>query len=245
MRNAPAATGRRARIRTSIRGACVAPFDEAEDARTGQERRPAGAGCLRRSPSGVSRLDQAVDERGGRARWPAIAPGRSTRRPCAGGAGANRRGSSARTARPTGMLTKNTHSPAGSRRQGAADERARRESGSAERRPDAECLVTFGAVKEPGDGGQRRRGQQRRAHPLGDPAADQHRPARGEPGDQRGEHEQRQAGQQRCGGRRSASAEPPAEEHEAAETQRVRGDRPGELTRGRAAGRSRCWAAPR
>ncbi|CAA9552762.1 MAG: hypothetical protein AVDCRST_MAG49-1931, partial [uncultured Thermomicrobiales bacterium] len=86
--------------------------------------------------------------------------------------------------------------PAGVLDEQAADDRAERQAGDRDRRPDAERAAALLRREGLGDQGERERHDQRRADPLQGPHRDQDLDALGEGGDQRGAGEDGDADQE-------------------------------------------------
>lgn len=117
--------------------------------------------------------------------------------------------------------------PAGPVGQRPAQEHTDGRSGAADGGPDAERLVAFRAVEAGCDDRERGRGEQSGSDALGHPAAQQHGRARGEPGDQGRGGEHRDPGEDGAVGAEHVG-EAPAEQHQPAEAQGVRGHHPGQ-----------------
>ncbi len=143
------------------------------------EERQQGGGVR---PAAVARFDQAVDEgRGARGDQQRAGEVEAC---VLRDAGRNEGGEGAHQEQSDGHVDVEDPLPAGSVGQRSAEEYARRGAGAADRRPDAQGLVAFGAVEAGGDQGQGGRGQQGRADALADPAAEQRRGVLGQAGDQ-------------------------------------------------------------
>jgi hypothetical protein len=111
----------------------------------------------------------------------------------------------------------------------SAEEDARRAAGAGDRAPDAQRPVALGAVAEGGrDDRERRRRDDRGAEALGGAGGDQLALGRREPGEQRGDPDQQQAGHEDAPATEQVGGAA-AEQEEAAEGEDIGVDDPGQV----------------
>ncbi len=175
----------------------------------------------------VAGVDESVDQRAGRRGdqerteyvEPAACPGR--------GLPGQHPGQAHGDDQTDGHVDEEHPWPARSGGEHAAQQHAECGAATAESGPHAERLVPIVAVEQRDDERQCRWRQQRRADSLGDAAADELTGGVGQSGHQRGHHEEQQAGEHHPLGPDQVR-EPPAQQDQPAERQRVCADSPGQ-----------------
>ena len=198
------------------------------------------------APADVRRLDDRVDEQDERTgdgeRPGGVVASPRQRRP---GSRAGAPGDSASAARPTGMLMKKIHSPAGAVDERAADQPRRGRADAAERAPDPERLVALGAIGEGrGDDREGGRGHDRGADALDHASRKQRRRRPGEPAHERRGREEQDTGHEHTPAPEQVGR-PSSEQEQAAEGERVGAQHPLQALLARSRGRPRSRAAPR
>jgi hypothetical protein len=130
-----------------------------------------------------------------------------------------------------GQIDEEDRAPVDELGQHAAEEYAAGGAGAADRAPDAERLGTLGALEGGRDDRQRGRGKHRGTEALTGPGGEQHGGIARERRGQRRGSEHSQAGKEDAPAAEQVSGAP-AEKQQAAEDQRVGGDRPANVALG-------------